>query len=414
MKILVFLNQLIIGGAEVNSIDLNTMLRDVHGHDIVLFGTPGPMVKVAEEKGLRFLAAPQARTHPSLARMCALCGVVRREKPDLMQVWDWRASLDAYYSAHLLMGVPMQMILSNNGVDRQLPKSLPAAWMTPELVDRAKAAGRSPVELLLPPVDVHLNAPGAVDPQPFRKQYNLRSDEITLVTVSRLVNWLKGESLRRTIDAVRILGRKLPLKFVIVGDGDARVDLERLASEVNRELGRTAVVLTGAMLDPRPAYAAADIVIGMGGSSLRGMAFGKPVIVVGGQGFSDVFNPKTEASFLYNGMYGLGNGASDNAQLVEQIRSLVERADQLPALGNFSREFIVKHFSLEAVSARLADFSQRAVAESVPVHRAVIDGIRTAILTCGQKLVPDGLRNRIKRRQQTGTPKQSEAPATPG
>ena len=86
---------------------------------------------------------------------------------------------------------------------------------------------------------------------------------------------MKGEGLHRTIDAVRTLGRDLPLRFVIVGDGTARIELERRANEVNTELGRSAVVLTGPLLDPRPAYASADIVVGMGGSALRGMAFGE-------------------------------------------------------------------------------------------------------------------------------------------
>ena len=390
------MNQLIIGGAEVNSIELNATLRDAHGHDVVLFGTPGPMAKVAEEKGIRFLPAPCPEAHPSPARMRALCEAVRTERPDLMQVWDWRACLDAFYSAHLLMRVPMHMVLSNMAIDRLLPKALPAMFMTPELVDLARAAGRRPVELLLPPVDIHLNAPGVVDPQPFRERYGVRSDEITLVTVSRLANDLKTESLRRTMDAVRTLGRELPLKFVIVGDGDGRVELERLAGSVNAELGRNAVVLTGPLLDPRPAYAAADIVVGMGGSSLRGMAFGKPVIIVGKQGFSAPFTSKTAESFLYKGMYGVGNGATENSRHVADIQDLVERSDRLSALGELSRGFVVKHFGLEKVTAQLAEFCNRAVAEAPRLHTALADGLRTAVVTFGRRLVPDVVRHRIR------------------
>ena len=91
--------------------------------------------------------------------------------------------------------------------------------------------------------------------------------------------------------AIRSLGRDLPLRFHIVGDGAARPRLAQLAEETNAEIGRQAVVLTGMLLDPRPAYAAADIVVGMGGSSLRGIAFGKPVIIVGEKGFSAPFTP---------------------------------------------------------------------------------------------------------------------------
>jgi len=46
------------------------------------------MVKLVEEKGLRFLPAPEAHVHPSPARMRASRDAVRRERPDLLHVWD--------------------------------------------------------------------------------------------------------------------------------------------------------------------------------------------------------------------------------------------------------------------------------------------------------------------------------------
>ena len=81
-----------------------------------------------------------------------------------MHVWDWWQCLDAYYAVHLMMRVPMvvtDMMMSLTGV---LPKDLPTTFGTPELVERARAAGRRRVELIIPPVDVAANAPGAVDP----------------------------------------------------------------------------------------------------------------------------------------------------------------------------------------------------------------------------------------------------------
>ena len=190
---------------------------------------------------------------------------------------------------------------------------------------------------------------------------------------------MKGESLLRTVDVIRSLGRDLPLRLVVVGDGTARANLERLADEINAELGRTAVLLTGQLLDPRPAYAAADIVVGMGGSALRGMAFGKPVVIVGERGFSAVLTPETAEFFLYNGIYGRGDGSPSNARLVADIRQLAEYPNQLQALGQFARQFVLQHFSLETVSARLRGVLLRnAVAEMPPLRIAVADKARTA------------------------------------
>jgi glycosyltransferase involved in cell wall biosynthesis len=378
MKILVFAHRLEVGGTQQNAIELTAALRDLHGHEVVLFATPGPMVKLAEQKGLRFLPAPDARFHPSSARMRALRDAVRRERPDLLHVWDWWQCVDAYYAVHLLMRVPMVVTDMMMNLTRLLPKALPTTFGTPALVDQAKATGRRRVELILPPVDIHLNAPGAVDPGPFRQRYGIVDSDITLVTVSRLEEWMKRESLFRTVDVVRALGRDLPLRLVIVGDGTARTKLEQLAGEINAELGRPAVVLTGALLDPRPAYAAADIVVGMGGSALRGMAFGKPVVIVGEQGFSAPLTPETAESFYYEGIYGRGDGSPGNARHVTDIRGLAEHPELLPVLGQFSRQFVLRHFSLETVSTRLAQFCRRAAAEMPPLHVAAADGLRTA------------------------------------
>jgi glycosyltransferase involved in cell wall biosynthesis len=234
------------------------------------------------------------------------------------------------------------------------------------------------VEVLLPPVDTDLNAPHAVDPSVFRKRCGITQGEVTLVTVSRLDDWMKGESLFRTVDAVRTLGRDLPIRFVIVGDGTARAKLERLAAEINAELGRPAVVLAGELVDPRPAYAAADIVIGMGGSALRGMAFAKPVVIVGERAFSAPLTPQTAESFYYKGIYGMGDGSPNNARLIADIRRLAEHPEQRSALGAFSRHFIMRHFALETVSARLAEFCRCGLAEGTRFRVAAVDGIRTA------------------------------------
>jgi glycosyltransferase involved in cell wall biosynthesis len=385
MKVLVFAHQLDLGGTQVNAIELTAALRDQYGHDIVMFATPGPSVDLAHERKIRLVPAPGAHHHPSLARMRALMDVVRREKPDLIHAWDWPQCLDSYYGAHLVQRVPLVVSDMSMQLNRILPKTVPTTFGTPQIVAKAKAAGRMMVDLLLPPVDVHANAPGVVSGTEFRKRYGIEPDEIVLVTVSRLTQWMKAESLRRTLDVVRRIGNSRPLRLVIVGDGNARPALDLLASETNAELGRPAAILTGALTDPRPAYAAADIVLGMGGSALRGMAFGKPVVIVGEGGFSAVFNAESADAFYYHGIYGLGTGQSDNTNLRRQISALIEVPGRLSELGEFSREFVLKHFALDALAARLNRFFQSALSERPNLLVSAADGSRTlAVLLAGK------------------------------
>jgi glycosyltransferase involved in cell wall biosynthesis len=380
VKILVFAHRLELGGTQTNAVELAAALRDRHGHDVVLFATPGPATALVAAKGLRLLPAPDASHHPSAARMSSLRRAVRSEKPDLVHVWDWWQCLEAFYAVHLPWRVPVLVTDMMMELTRVLPKTLPTTFGTPEIVGWAKAAGRRRARLLVPAVDVELNSPEAVDARIFREQWGIQPGEVVLVTVSRLAHWLKSESLIRTIDAVRILGRDLPLRFVIVGDGMVRPQLERLADDTNAWLGRSAVVLTGALADPRPAYAAADIVVGMGSSALRGMAFGKPVVVVGAGGFSSLLARETAETFYHTGIYGRGDGRPDNARLVADIRGLAERPEKLAELGAFSRRFVEQRFSLETVGAQLASYCVDAASDVSGRAAGFVDGLRTAAI----------------------------------
>lgn len=398
MKVLVFAHRLEVGGTQVNAIELAAELRDAHGHDPVLFATPGPMVELATAKGLRFLPAPEASWSPSWARMRALREAVRREKPDLVHAWDWPQCLDAYYGVHLTRAVPLLVTVMSMAVPRLIPRAVLTTFGTPELVDAARSAGRDRLGLLLPPVDVHHNAPDAASGGEFRARYGLAPDDTVLVTVSRLVEHLKLEGLRRTVRAMAVLGRETPrLRFVIVGDGTARQSLEHLAEQTNTALGRPAVVLTGALVDPRPAYAAADVVAGMGGSSLRALAFAKPTIVVGEQGFVSAFTPETAEKFRYQGMYGLGDGDEGDHRLIAELRRIVGAPERFGRLGAFSRDFVVRHYSLESVTRQLDGLCRDVAADRPALRVRATDGVRTAAVRVAGSAVPQTLRERIGR-----------------
>ena len=101
-----------------------------------------------------------------------------------------------------------------------------------------------------------------------------------------------------------------------------------------------------------PAYAAADVILGMGGSALRGMAFGKPLIVQGELGFWQTCDPDSVNEFLDGGWYGLGDGSDGGPRLRAQLVPLLTDLARRVSLGQFSRNLVVDRFSLEQ-AARL-------------------------------------------------------------
>jgi hypothetical protein len=114
-----------------------------------------------------------------------------------------------------------------------------------------------------------------------------------IVIVSRLALDLKLDALVRAIDAVDVFAGSHPLKRVLVGDGPACDTLEMRAKAVDSRHGRDVVPLHGEDMDPRSAYAGADLVDGTGSSAFRATAIGRPLIVQGYQAFPEIFEPGT-------------------------------------------------------------------------------------------------------------------------
>lgn len=378
MKLIVFGHRLELGGTQVNAIELAADLRDRHGFDIVFHAAPGPALDLVAAHKLIYSPAPDVRLHPSMARIKALRALVQREQPDLIHAWDWWQGLEAYSGVHLPMGVPLVISDMMMSLTRAMPREVPTTFGFVEQRDRAVRAGWRHTHLLLPPVDVHANAPGIGDGAAFRARHGVRADEIALVSVSRLAKVMKSEGLVRAIKVVGELGARLPLKLVIVGDGEARAELQHMADVVNARLGRDAVILIGAMNDPRPAYDASDIVLGMGGSALRGLAFAKPLVVIGERGFARLFTPKSTDGFLQSGMFGIGDGGAENLEMVEALDTLCQSSETRHALGEFGRSFVVKYHGLEAVGDGLAQVCHEAAMARPQLTQTLRDACRTS------------------------------------
>jgi glycosyltransferase involved in cell wall biosynthesis len=233
---------------------------------------------------------------------------------------------------------------------------------TEELGAEARKVQRGDVWVIEPPIDTDRDTP-AVDGSVFRRLHKVKDTELLVVTVSRLALDLKLDALVRAIDAVGALAERYPVRLILVGDGPARQALEVRAKMVNAARGREVITFHGADLDPRGAYAAADVVLGMGSSALRAMAMGRPLIVQGEQAFSDVFEPATQDQFLWQGFYGLGDLRKGTERLAAQIERLLQDKALRERLGEFGRRVVCERFSL-----------RRALDLQLDIYREVMAG----------------------------------------
>ncbi|WP_182883098.1 glycosyltransferase family 4 protein [Microbispora sp. H10949] len=348
MRILVYPHTMEVGGSQLNAIELAAAVRDL-GHEVMLVSDPGPLVERVRAAGLEHVELDPARRRPDPPTIRMIRRLVAERGIDVVHGYEWPPGLEAYFATFGRSPAAAVCTVMSAGVAPFLPPELPLVVGTEEL-RKLEAGRRRYVRLIEPPVDVVANAPGVPSGE-FTARFGLGDDRLNVVVVCRLVPELKLEGLLTAVDVVGRLAAELPVRLVVVGDGAARDQVERRAAEANARAGERVVVLTGELFDPRPAYACGAVAIGMGGSALRALAFGCPLVVQGEAGFFETLTPRTVDRFLTGGWYGLGNGAAEGPRRLEEaLRPLLTDAGLRTELGAFGRSLVVERFSLQSAA----------------------------------------------------------------
>jgi glycosyltransferase involved in cell wall biosynthesis len=364
MNVLVTLNSLILGGCQINALDLALAAED-HGVRSVVVGfresmpPDGPsMLDVARDRGTKLLVLDAPMRTSSAAP--ALSTVAERYDVDLVHGyggWDLRPVFlgPARWGRRPLVQTVYEMYVPS-GV---YPHS-PLVVGTGYLLDEQRVSHRGLVELISPPVDLSSDSPSH-DPQPFVSEHCSAPGNLRIVIVSRLSSDMKETGIRQTIEAMARLDRP-DVDLFIVGNGDAEERLYVAGRAMNERLGRRAVTFCGAMYDPRSAYAAADVVIGMGSSAARALAFGKPLIVCGENGWFRTFTRQSAGMLFRNSFWSDESEPDAVASLSQQLRTLADSAPLRADLATFGRKFAESAFGLTTMTERMVDLYQRALA----------------------------------------------------
>ncbi|MCO8271756.1 glycosyltransferase family 4 protein [Actinoplanes sp. TRM 88003] len=364
LNVLVYPHDMAMGGSQLNAIELAAATRDL-GHQVTVVGDDGPLVRLVRELGLRHIPVSSARRRPSPAVARQLRRLVHEEAVDVVHGYEWPPGLEAAAAAFPLGRAAAVCTVMSMSVAPFLPRSMPLVVGTRAIQERAAAGRPGPVHLIEPPVDVVANAPGH-PVTAFRTAHDLAPGPVEVVVVCRLVPELKLEGVLTAVDVIGELARDLPLRLTVVGDGTARATVEEHAAKANARAGRRAVVLTGEIFDPRPAYAMADIMLGMGGSALRSLAFGRPLVVQGEKGFWELLTTDSVGLFLQQGWYGVGDGSGGAEQLAPILRALAADQTRRNELGAYGRRLADERFSL----ARAAVVQEEIYAEALAAARS--------------------------------------------
>jgi glycosyltransferase involved in cell wall biosynthesis len=383
MRIIVYPHSMGIGGSQLNAVQLAGAVRD-RGHEVIVVAEPGPLVDTVRELGLEIVSIPERRRRPSPGVAARLTRLVTERGVDVVHGYEWPPAVEAFYGPRLRLGTPVLATVLSSSVVPFFPRPVPLLVGTEQLQHTARAAGYPRVNLMEPPVDTDHDRPGACGPDAvarFRAAYAPDPALPLAVMVCRLVPALKRESLLAACGAIEELAVSgSPTQLVIVGDGPVRDELAARADAANRRAGRRLVVLAGALADPRPAYDAADVVLGMGGSALRALAFAKPLVVVGERGFSELLTERTAPTFLADGWYGLGPGSLGEGVtgLRRQLSVVLDDPLLRAELGGYGRELVLTRFSLRIAAETQEEEYRQVIAGVGPKRRLLGPATRSA------------------------------------
>lgn len=366
-RVLVQLNSLGLGGTQLNALDLAVEVKR-WGYESVLVGPAetiprGPsLLDVAAEKGVNISLFHRPRT--TLSGALTMRNLANKHNADILHVYGSGEYRSAWWGACGLARRPLVLTVYEMSVEELTHQRIPLIVGT-RYLEEDLAARAGGVHLISPPVDIARDDTAVVSADAFIKTHELNPENLRVVMVTRLDEEMKAASVEAAVEAIGLLNRP-DVDLLVIGTGSAEQRLRQAGAAVNHRLGRNAVIFTGPMADPRPAYAAADVMIGMGGSAARTLSFAKPLIVAGDAGWFQLFTP-TSAEELFRSSFWNPAMVTNSAQLLVSILNpLLADNPQRESLGVFGRTFAQTHFGLPAMAAKLAKVYEAASRTASP------------------------------------------------
>ena len=377
MKILMATMGLDIGGAETHIVELAKELKK-QGHDICVAAHGGVFVPELVEAGIRHYQVPMhRRSIPCMIRSYFLLrGILRREKPDLVHA---HARIPAFL-CHLLR------------ITRHFPFVTTAHWVfdTGGFLKYVTNWGQKTVAVSedikrylidnydIPEQDIYVTVNG-IDTEKFSpevsgarvmEEFGLDPERPVLSYVSRM-DESRALVARQLIELTPELDREIPgIQLLIAGGGNVLEELKARAEEVNAQLGRRCVTMTGARTDINEIVAAGQVFVGVSRAALEAMAGGRPVIVAGNEGYIGLFDADKLTLAQENNFCCRGCPQST----LDQLRTDVVYAfcgldqSQREQLGAYGRQVVLEHYSVR----RMAQDCLRAYEAALPPRYRVV------------------------------------------
>lgn len=347
-----------IGGAEILLRELSVGLLRRGFRVSIGYSSSGPLVQELTSLGLPLTRLPRLmRIDPIL--FCGMVGLIRRESPQIVHTHLFKSDFHGRLAARIA-GVPVVVSTLHSIDPWAQERSLGRLYgWTARFADRVIAVSEDvrrfhathtgiPEEKLVTienGVDIHRFAGLESAGRSVRKELGF-DDALVFGVIGRLT---PPKDHSTFLKAAALILKKLPkARFLIVGDGPLRKDLEIQAQKTG--LGH-AVIFTGLRKDVPALLAALDVLVfsslweGLPVALLEGMAAARPIVATTVGGIPEVVLPNKSALLVPPG---------DAHALAQACLRLASDSATRHSMGQSGLERVVDRYSIDAMLDRTA------------------------------------------------------------
>ncbi|GEM_PF-2776808 len=371
MNVLICYPWLELGGAPNTAITIARGLKE-RGHDVFFFSHSGGMYgDRLEEAGIPLITAPHSTFLPHLYHLNMgayreLCRALDRYSIDVVHAFHPNPYYLALFAAPGRK-IPVVLTMLWFGRDFRFPYYPGRVVFVAEefkdyLEPRFSGSARE-MQVVANRIDLDMFKPG-VDYGDFAARMGLPGSRCRIVFMSR-IDSMKVGSLRHAIEAMRILSSNgVDAVLAIAGDGSHVGEISSLADDVNRETGRTVVMMLGKIVETPQLLSWADLVFGVGRCAWEGMACGKPTFVVGENGLAGVVGPDTVEELAYYNFAGRNVRAPVSPDLLaNEVEGLVTDPARRDSLARFARDHVIENLDFRVGAERMEEIYERAITD---------------------------------------------------
>jgi len=358
MKILMATMSMGIGGAETHILELSKELKK-RGNEVWVVSNGGKYNEELEENGIHTIWAPLHNKKPSnmLKSKKILMDLIKKENIDLVH-------------SHTRIS---SFILGLLHKKMKFPYVTTAHWtfkVTP-LLKRMTNWGEGTVAVSedikkylidnygVPEEQIVVTVNG-IDTDKFSKntefkdiedEFSLQKESNRIVYISRL-DESRALVAKQLVNISKELNEKIDnLEIVIVGGGDSFDEIKAKVDEINENLGKKLIILTGPRTDINKFAAMGKIFIGVSRAALEAMASQMPVIVAGNEGYIGIFDESKLEKGIETNFCCRGLEMSNEDLLKNDVLNLMSKStEELDNQGKYNREVVKKYYSVSKMT----------------------------------------------------------------